>query len=88
MTEARRGLGAVALDNNDYLVDALEGLRKHATMKLKESQRLYRKAGRNARADYFSLAERQYRLAEDLEDVARKDLEQIQRILANPNLNK
>lgn len=78
----------MALDNNDYLVEALEELRKHAKMKLKESQKLYRKAGRNARGDYFSIAAGQYKLAESLEDQARKDLEQIQRILANPNLNK
>lgn len=83
-----RGSGAVALDNNDYLVDALEELRKHATMKLKESKKMYRKAGRNARSDYYQFAAKQYDLAEALEGEARHDLEQIQRILANPNLNK
>lgn len=84
MTGVRRGLEAVALDNNDYLVDTLEELRKHARITLRQARKYRRKAGTHWCEDSKWFINR----ASEFENQARKDLEQIQRILANPNLNK
>lgn len=78
----------MALNHTEYLVDALEELRRNANVKLKESRKITRKAGRETRAGYHATANTLYRRAETLENEARHDLEQIQRILADPTLNR
>lgn len=75
-------MGVVALNHTDYLVGALGELRKHAAKTLKQVRRYRRKALSSGNAEWFSSQ------AMILENEARQDLELIQKILANPGLNR
>lgn len=76
------------LNHTDYLIEALEQLELHAKEKLKESRKLYKVARKAYRKGNGGDSERFWQKSEELENEARNDLEQIQRVLANPTLNR
>lgn len=79
---------AVALNHTDYLLEALEELRKLAYTKLRLARKVHRKAAKEARKGYLGTPNAMKGYADRLENEARQDLERIQKILADPALNR
>ena len=76
------------LNHTEYLTEALEEIRKTANVKLKLSRKVHRKAARQVARGYWATGERMQNYADRLDREARSDLAQIQKILANPNMNR
>ena len=78
----------MALNRTDYLVEALEELRNLAYTKLRLARKVHRKAAKEARKGYLGTSSGMKMYADQLENEARQDLEHIQKILADPALNR
>lgn len=85
LTGAVADLGVLGLlSSSDYLISALAELEKHAKKTLRQARSYRRKAGRAWCEDskWYILRAREF------EEQGRNDLAEIQRILANPGLNR
>lgn len=72
------------LDSTSYLITALHELEAHAKKTLRRARTYRRKAGKASTYDQDWYLKQ----ADKFEAQARADLAEIQRILANPNLNR
>ena len=81
-------MGVVALNRTDYLLEALEEIRNLANTKLKMARKVHRKAAKQAGKGYLATSNVMKGYADRLENEARQDLERIQKILADPALNR
>ena len=78
----------MALNRTDYLLEALEEIRNLANTKLKMARKVHRKAAKQAGKGYLATSNVMKGYADRLENEARQDLERIQKILADPALNR